>query len=260
GRIIVGTTDIPVESADGVRCTEEEIDYFIDLVAHVFPNIQVRREQIVFHFAGVRPLEYSTAKTTGQISRDHSIHEDNFGDIPVYSLVGGKWTSQRAFAEQVTDKALVFLGVQRVKDTKQLAVGGGRDYPRDQEARAQLIESIARQGKLDESRAGSLFDRYGTRAVAIAGYIAAAPDQLLKSHPDWTRCEVEFIVEHEKVFHLDDVLLRRSTLAWLGEASMPLVLELADILAPRLGWSDTQQKAEIQRTVQILKDMHGVNL
>ncbi|MGD0708506.1 MAG: FAD-dependent oxidoreductase, partial [Anaerolineaceae bacterium] len=260
GRIIVGTTDIPVENADQVRCTDEEIDYFIDLVSHVFPDIRLGREQIVFRFAGVRPLEYSTAKTTGQISRDHSIHEDSFSNIPVYSLVGGKWTSYRAFSEQVTDKALGFLGLQRTRDTKKLAIGGGQDYPTDQEAQTRLIETIARQGKLEESHARKLFERYGTRVLTIAGYLAAAPDQLLKSHPDWTRREVEFIAEHEKVIHLDDILLRRSTLAWLGEASLQLVQELTGILAQSLGWDSAQEKVELQRTLEKLKEEHGVVL
>jgi len=260
GRIIVGTTDIPVENADQVRCTDEEIDYFIDLVSHVFPDIRLGREQIVFRFAGVRPLEYSTAKTTGQISRDHSIHEDSFGNIPVYSLVGGKWTSYRAFSEQVTDKALGFLGLQRTRDTKKLAIGGGQDYPTDQEAQTRLIETIALRGKLEESHARKLFERYGTRALTIAGYLAAAPDQPLKSHPDWTRREVEFIAEHEKVIHLDDILLRRSTLAWLGEASLQLVQELTGILAQSLGWDNAQEKAELQRALEKLKEEHGVVL
>jgi len=260
GKIIVGTTDIPVESADSVRCTDGEIDYFIDLVSHVFPNIRVKREQIVFRFAGVRPLEYSTAKTTGQISRDHSIHEDQLGTIPVYSLVGGKWTSFRAFSEQVTDKALEFLGLERKSDTKQLAIGGGHNYPKSQEAKTQMIRATAHAGNLEETRAAALFERYGTRALTVAKYLAAISDRPLNSRPDWTQREVEFLVEHEKVAHLDDMLLRRSTLAWLGEASLPLVQELAGILAPSLGWNSQQEQSEIQRTVEILKVGHGVAL
>ena len=48
--------------------------------------------------------------------------------FPVYSLVGGKWTSFRAFSEQVTDKALGYLGLKRQKDTRTLPIGGGRGF------------------------------------------------------------------------------------------------------------------------------------
>ena len=40
-KVIIGTSDIPIENPDDARCTEEEVDYFIDLVARVFPDIKV---------------------------------------------------------------------------------------------------------------------------------------------------------------------------------------------------------------------------
>ncbi len=112
-RVLIGTSDIKIENPDEARCTDEEVEYFLGLVERVFPNIKVKPEQIVFRFTGVRPLGSSGAKTTGQYSRDHHI-EVLSGDwtnlhFPVYSLVGGKWTSFRAFSEQVTDKVLASL-------------------------------------------------------------------------------------------------------------------------------------------------------
>jgi glycerol-3-phosphate dehydrogenase len=109
-RVLVGTSDIPVDDPDEVECTDEEIDYFLSMVSRVFPSLKLSRENIVFQFSGVRPLPHSSATVTAQISRDHSI-EVVSGDwthltFPIYSLVGGKWTTFRALAEQVTDKAL----------------------------------------------------------------------------------------------------------------------------------------------------------
>lgn len=84
---------------------------------------------------GIRPLQRSTAKTVSQISCDHSIEvlSGNWTNLrfPVYSLVGGKWTSFRAFSEQATDKAPAHLGLKRKKDTCSLSIGGGRGYPSD---------------------------------------------------------------------------------------------------------------------------------
>ena len=56
GRVLVGTTDIDADPREAAVCTEEEIDYFFDLIHHVFPTIDVTREQIVFNFSGIRPL------------------------------------------------------------------------------------------------------------------------------------------------------------------------------------------------------------
>jgi glycerol-3-phosphate dehydrogenase len=70
-RVIVGTSDLPIDDPDEARCTEEEIEYFINFIKIVFPSIVVDRSQIVYTFSGVRPLPRADAKSTGQISRDH---------------------------------------------------------------------------------------------------------------------------------------------------------------------------------------------
>ena len=241
-KVIIGTSDIPIEDPDQARCTEEEMGYFFDMIDRVFPDIKVEREQIVFQFSGVRPLEYSHAKTTGQITRDHSIKEDNLGDIPVYSLIGGKWTSYRAFAEQTTDKVLAFLGQTRKANTKQLPIGGGRDY-------ASLIDSS--EGNT------ALFARYGSRGREVEAY-QARDDSPLQHYPDMTCREVAFLAEKEKVAHLDDLILRRSLMAYLGHLNHPLIEELAEITAEVLGWDGMRKQEEIQRTLEILKDKHGV--
>lgn len=259
-KVIIGTSDIPVEDADSVRCTPDEEQYFIDLVARVFPAIKVSRENIVFRFSGVRPLEYMQAKTTGQITRDHSIKEDRVGEIPVYSLVGGKWTSFRAFGEQVTDKTLALLGKTRRAGTQSTPIGGGKDYPRQGLGQVEFIKRVAEATGLGEFQPKRLFERYGTRAMEIGRYIMAAQDAPLQSKAGWTRREVEFLVTQEKAVHVEDLLLRRSTLAWLGEVNRPLVEELAEIMGTCLGWSGAQVKAEVERTVNVLRDMHGVEL
>ncbi|RPH60480.1 MAG: hypothetical protein EHM81_06180, partial [Chloroflexi bacterium] len=259
-KVIIGTSDIPIENADEAVCTPAEEQYFIDLVARVFPTIKVSREHVVFRFSGVRPLEYMKAKTTGQITRDHSIKEDTFGGLPVYSLVGGKWTSYRAFAEQVTDKTLALLGRERNRDTRALPIGGGKDYPVVGLAQIEYIKKVADETSLGDHRPKRLFERYGTRALEIARHLTSGPDEALKANPEWTRREVEFLVEREKAVHVDDLLLRRSTLAWLGNVSRPLVEELAGIMGKCLGWSGEQVKAEVEHTLNLLEERHGVSL
>jgi len=259
-KVIIGTSDIPIEDADSARCTADEEQYFIDLVGRVFPDLPVKREQIVFRFSGVRPLEYMKAKTTGQISRDHTIREDSLGGIPVFSLVGGKWTSYRAFSEQVTDKALATMGKNRQAGTDTLPVGGGRDYPSTQAGQKAFIDMVAAENGLPRKRVVTLFDRYGTAAARIAAYLKAGKDAPLKSQSEYSRREVEYLVMHEKPVHVDDLLLRRSTLAWLGYATRPLVEEITDIMGDQLKWNKSQKESEVSRTVKELKDRHGVEM
>jgi glycerol-3-phosphate dehydrogenase len=107
-KVIIGTSDLPIANPDEAFCTPEEVTYFIDLVKRVFPDIPILPEQIVFRFSGVRPLEFQQAKTTGQISRDHSIREDRVADIPLLSLVGGNGLAIRAIGNKKEAERLKF--------------------------------------------------------------------------------------------------------------------------------------------------------
>jgi glycerol-3-phosphate dehydrogenase len=259
-KVIVGTSDLPTDDPDSVRCTPADEAYFIEMIARVFPDIPVRSEEIVFRFCGVRPLAFTKARNAGQITRDHHIHKDRLGNIPVYSLVGGKWTSFRAFAEQVTNRILAILGSPRKVETKFLPIGGGRDYPIAGSDRDRFFNQVANQTGLQPPWPKILFDRYGTRADEVGAFLTAGEDYPLQNHPDATHREVLFLAEKEKIVHLDDLLLRRTMLAYLGGLTRPLVVELADHLGPALGWSPKQREDEIERSLAILADRHGVRL
>jgi glycerol-3-phosphate dehydrogenase len=263
-RVLVGTSDVKIEHPDEALCTDEEIEYFIGMVARVFPSIKVTREQIMFQFTGVRPLPRSGAKTTGQVSRDHHI-EVLSGDwtnlnFPVYSLVGGKWTSFRAFSEQVTDKSLAYLGLTRQRFTHDLPIGGGHGFPKNDEEYAKQLDGLAAWTALDKSRLKALFERYGTRAEAMADFIKRGTDAPLNSLPEYTRREIAFLAQYEKAEHLDDILLRRTMLAMLGRMTREGADEIADVMAESLGWGGERKNAEVERTLRLLADRHNVKL
>ncbi len=262
-RVLIGTSDIAIENPDDVRCTDEEVDYFIGLVARVFPKIKVTREQIVFRFTGVRPLTKSGAKTTGQYSRDHHI-EVLSGDwthlnFPVYSLVGGKWTSFRAFSEEVADKVLAFLGKPRQKQTHDLPIGGGHGFSTDPAEQKRHIDGFAAWTGLSRERLQILYDRYGSRVESIATFINRAADAPLKSLPEYSRREIMFLAQYEKAIHLDDLLLRRTMLAMLGRLNRDSVAELADAMGEALAWNHEMKDIEVNRALHLLKEKHGVN-
>lgn len=260
-KVLIGTTDIRADNPDSVECTDAEIDYMLDLVSHVFPDIKVEREQIVFAFTGIRPLPSSSTSTTGQISRDHLIkvtEPTETTPYPIYSLVSGKWTTYRAFAEQVTDKALYKLRRDRKVSTEKLQFGGGRGYPKTDDEKATWINSISQKTGISGERISVLFDRYGTYAAAIAEYCAAGSDAYLENHAGYTRREISFLTKNEKIIHLDDLILRRSLIGMLGQSSGGLLIELAQIMGAELGWSSEQAVQEAKRCAELLVKRHRV--
>ena len=257
-KVLVGTSEHAIQDPDDARCTQDEVEYFMGMIGRVFPDIQVDPSQIVFRFSGVRPLPNIQAKTVLQVSRDHRLHEDCFGNIPVYSLVGGKWTSFRAFSEQVTDKALAFLGLPRKEGTHNLPIGGGRDYPHGQENIKKWVEDLQASTGLPLKQVETLFQRYGTRARQVCEFILARLDAPLAAYPDFSRREILYLVQAEKILHLDDLLLRRTLLAYIGELNLPLIEEMADVVGSELGWNAVQKKTEMERSLAILADKHSV--
>jgi glycerol-3-phosphate dehydrogenase len=200
---------------------------------------------------------------TGRISRDHSVKTVEVGDgqaFPVLSLVGGKWTTFRAFAEQTADRVLDRVGQTRQVSTDNMPIGGGRDYPESDTGREGWLEDLQTATNLPHERLETLFERYGTRAREMATYITNGTDEALRHQPDASRREIAFLAINEKVEHLDDVLLRRSSLAMLGYVTPELLDEIAVVVGEVLGWTDKQTRQEIERTRAILMDKHGVRL
>jgi len=252
GRVLVGTTDLEHDMADRILCTEGEVDYFLDLVAHVLPGVPVERAQIVYRFAGVRPLPGHGDVAAGFVSRDYRIEEAPLDGAPqttVLSLVGGKWTTFRASAENLANRTLALLSVARVRSTKRLPIGGGRGYPTTESARRQWL--AAHEGGFGTARAAILLDRYGTVAADVIEAIAEDDDdQPLQTLPDYSTGELRHLARTEHVVHLDDLLLRRTSIAFIGDATADSAAEVADAVAPVLGWSERKRRAEAERALE----------
>jgi len=250
GRVLVGTTDLEHDMRDPIVCTEAEVDYFIDLVRQVLPDVVVDRSQIVFRFAGVRPLPGHGDMAPGFVSRDYRIESAPLvgGDATVLSLVGGKWTTFRASAEHLADRVLHLLARPRRRSTKGLAIGGGSGFPTTERARQQWI-AIHADG-LPHARVATLLDRYGTVAAAVIAAIVDDPDDApLDVVPGYSTAELRHLAESEDVMHLDDVLLRRTSLAFVGHASAESAAQIAAAIAPVLGWDARRTAAEVERSL-----------
>ena len=246
GKVLVGTTDIPHDMKEPAVCTDEEVDYFFKLVAYVFPKIRISKDQIVFKYSGVRPLAASGDINPGVISRDYRIVRTSAeNDVPVLSLVGGKWTTFRALGEHLSSDVLKLLGKSRVLSTAKLPIGGGKDFPTTPEAQKQWAD--ANGEFIGSARALQLLLRYGTRAKAIIDHIGNSTETMLRHSPTFSDLEIEFLVKNESVYHLEDLVNRRTNLAFTGSMSTPLLQELAGIMQKPLGWDQSKSSSEVSR-------------
>lgn len=262
GHALVGSTDIRIDDPDSAVCEDTEADYMLGVLADMFPGIDVEPKQIVYRYCGVRPLPAADADDPGNISRDHSIGRDVLpgGSVPVLSLVGGKWTTFRGFAEEAADMVLDRLGKGRLISTRHTPIGGGRDFPADDRERGDWVGRVAGSCGLAPERVACLLERYGTLAEGIAAHCAAGGDRPLASLPDYSVREIEHICAEELVGSLADLVFRRTTVAITGRLTPEVLDEIAAIAARRCGWSAERRARETEATRQIAAVRHGIAL
>ncbi len=264
GQVLVGSTDIPCDDPDNVRCEEPEIDYFLDSVRSLLPSLRFDRDQVTYSYSGIRPLPASDASSPGLISRDHSapVFEPQPGrPFPIISLVGGKWTTFRGFAEEVSDTVLARLQIRRKTSTERLAIGGGRDFPVDANERSSWIKSVAATGGVEASRADELLSRYGTTAAAILTYPSDyKDDQRVSGAPRHSALEIDWIARQEMVVYLSDIVFRRTTMAIEGLLTIQGLREIGAIAAAALQWDAQRLAKEIDDVVASLSKFHGQTL
>jgi glycerol-3-phosphate dehydrogenase len=256
GKVLAGSTDIRVEKAERVSCTDEERDYILGALKGVFPAIALGTEHIVFTYSGIRPLPQSDHAFTGRISRGHSVQRVE-GPVPQFCMIGGKWTTFRAFAEQTADAVLDFLGRARVSDTRGLPIGGGAGFPQEPGV---LEKRVVSQYQVSAARASWLVDLYGTRVDEVLPFCQSRADDIpLDKDIDLTAAEVVYLARHENVVTLADLVLRRLPLAITGLISSRRLEALAGVLAGELGWTAEERQRQVAALVHDLQTYHGVS-
>ncbi len=160
-------------------------------------------------------------------------------------MIGGKLTTFRAFAEQVTDKLLARLGKCRAASTRERAYPGAEAYPKGEAEKRQWIGRVAVANGLTTERVAALLERYGTEAERLAQRREPQWRRPLEALPDYTVGEIRTITECEQVLHLSDLVRRRSVITLLGQASETALAELAGIVGDVLGWDAERRKQEV---------------
>jgi glycerol-3-phosphate dehydrogenase len=201
---VVGTTDAPHGGPDEpVRPTPEEVDYLLR-AANRYLARAVRAEDVVWSYAGVRPLCDDGRADPSKVTRDYTLHLDEAGGAPVLSVFGGKITTYRALAEQALAKlARHFPGLKGGWTARTPLPGSDFGGASRAEAREAFF---ARYPALAPEVRRALFRRHGARADEVAG------DGDMGEHfgGGLTARELAWFVAREWARQPEDVLWRRT--------------------------------------------------
>lgn len=255
GHVLAGSTDIRVARAKRVGCEDSERDYILASLRLVFPKVAVTPDEVVFSYSGIRPLPKSDQDFTGRISRGHFTRRVA-GSPAQFCMVGGKWTTFRAFAEQTADDVLAELGRKRVCSTSHLPIGGGTDFPQDA---GTLVNAVVAAHGVDRVRAAHLVDHYGTNAFQVMQFCDAQEgDEPLCPGSVYTIAEIEWLIAQEYVEMLSDIILRRTSLAISGRISSNMIAKIAQRLAIAQQSSVAQMAKQIETLTHDLGNYHGL--
>jgi glycerol-3-phosphate dehydrogenase len=246
GRFLVGTTDDEAHHGDEMIVTRAEAEY---LLRHLnrFVVSPMRVDEIVSAFAGVRPLVKSKdSLDTKKLIRDHEVEmEEQSGLI---SVLGGKWTTHRAMAQDGVDMALGYLGMPLLPCLTEHhklhgAEGWGQGFWR----------VLVSEYGVSPATARHLSKKFGTASLKIldiARQDARYGDAIVPGLAP-IQAEVVYAVQHEMAQTLEDVLARRIGLQLFSwRASLRAAPVVAPLMADLLGWTREQAEHAVEEYVQ----------
>lgn len=235
-KVIVGTTDTPVEAAVlEPRALVSELDFLLGHCAR-YMTTDPKPEDIKSVFTGLRPLVKEAGRSnTKKLSRDHTIFVDPTGLITV---TGGKWTTYRKMAEDTVNQAVISGNLEKRKS---------------------VTEELRLHGWTVRSHTPSYYHRYGSDAEALekienenTGWSTSLHEDINIRPP-----EVIWAVRYEMARTIEDVLSRRTRSLLLDAgASMDVAETVGNLIALELGRDESWKKVQVAQFKDLAMGYH----
>ena len=206
-----GTTDTPFTgNLEKPKVEKEDVTYLLSAVNQMFSGLDLKAEDVVSSWAGVRVLLYEAGKKPSEISRKDEIFVSDSGLITV---AGGKLTGYRKLAEEVVNKALQmhFPENRQASGTARLKLSGG-DFENAAAVKAFLksCQEIAQLHKYPSESMVNLVRTYGTNTKAILKEACRLKAENLDPETRLLQAEICYTIQNEGVTNLSDFLIRRT--------------------------------------------------
>ncbi|MEO8104175.1 MAG: glycerol-3-phosphate dehydrogenase [Betaproteobacteria bacterium] len=207
---LIGTTDVNVEHlADAAGISAEETRYLVQ-AANRFLAKPLSESDVVWSYAGVRPLYDDGSANPSEITRDYVLKvADEGGRLPLLSIFGGKITTYRRLAEQALEELRAYYPTMSGSWTGAEALPGGDIASLDEAVREAVekhpglpIDYLRRLASRHGSRTGQVLA--GVRSMSGLGELFGAGATLLSER------EIDYCMQEEWARMPDDILWRRT--------------------------------------------------
>jgi glycerol-3-phosphate dehydrogenase len=246
GQYLIGTTDIRYDGnpADA-EASDAEVEYLLSETNRVFPEAGLKRKDIHYTYAGVRPLPRRSAGPESAITRKHIIkrHDNATG---LWTVIGGKLTTYRSLSEDAVDRIV-----------KHLAKNPGlEDWPcrtaeeplpgaRRREEAERAVRQFAHLADPGKER---ILNVYGGRAVEILELAAREPPLSTPTDESGAvlAAEVAFTIRNEFARNLIDILHRRTMNGLDPDLGAGVAKGIAKIAAAEMKWSEAESERQLK--------------
>ncbi len=208
---LIGTTDINYTGdPNQVAISKDEIDYLLGAVNTYFSH-QIRSEDIIHTYSGVRPLVKSKTDNPAAVTRDYLIERDETESVaPMITLFGGKLTTYRIVAEKIVDKLQPFFENLGSSKTAKTPLPGAHF-----KNHRTLFDQLKKQYDwLQEEQLQRYINQYGTRTYTLLADCSCYKHLGKEFNGCLYQREIDYLVRHEWARTTDDILWRRTKLGY----------------------------------------------
>jgi glycerol-3-phosphate dehydrogenase len=208
---LIGTTDLDyADDPARAEVSGAEIDYLCRAVGRYFKDSPTP-EEVVWRYAGVRPLYDDASGDVSAVTRDYVFDLDRSADAaPLLSVFGGKITTYRKLAEHALNKLKPVLGIAGGAWTDRAPLPGGDLPGADFEAFLAALTDAYPWLPADLVRRYAR--AYGTRIERLLDGAGALKDLGEHLGDGLYEAEADYLVRHEWAMTEEDILWRRSKL------------------------------------------------
>lgn len=233
GKIVLGTTDTPVETTTlEPVAMEEEIEFILKHATQYLTGNPTRKD-VRSVFAGLRPLvKAGDGKDTASLSRDHTLMVSDSGLV---TITGGKWTTYRKMAQDTIDQAAMIAGL-KVNEC--------------------VTENLRIHGWLKNVDLTDPLHHYGSDRVGLEKLIKEDPKLGEKLHQrlPYLKAEVLWSVREEMAMTVEDILARRTRALLLdAKASVEMAPTVAKMMAKEMGQNKNWVNEQIDQYNNVAK-------
>jgi glycerol-3-phosphate dehydrogenase len=245
-KYLIGTTDTRYRGdLNRIVPTEEEICYLLDEANIAIPSAELNRDDVLYAYAGLRPLPYQPEGKESGITRRHIVRDHGPRVEGLLSIIGGKLTTYRGLAEQAVDAVFEKLG----RKPPPSPTRRGR-FPGATGSIDLVRQKLASTSWLEPCSAESLVGVYGTRAVDIVALAEAGGDRLratVDSESGMIGAAAIFSLNEEFARTIADVVMRRTMVGYSRDVGVQSASAIAELGVAEGIWTDeaaTDQLAE----------------